>query len=403
MTLNIAALVDADQALAGAFTTPAMRIKPRSDKRPTLDQAMNAVAGVVEVAVIQHFKDELGPVLAETLETHVLVHGECPELPKQDTVTKEEYEAAYDTKDGWETALDELVEEAIAEYTPVLSQDWLGRNTIATAIHLPDGIDKFCTSLGKEYFKQVTYDTENGRQKSAVKILAEAGIASAKIEAALAVHNNPPTEKEIASMSAKASEDVEPVLAKIAAHVGKDHDIMNVYNDLYLASDDDEILAMGAAARLGITEEEVMTLQNDRLMNGPEAVQLMSDRIIEITNGGAKKPKKKAAKKKEPEAEPEAPTNEPAPEVKQPPTQTVEGIVRPDILVALKACGAKDTDMAVGMGLSRATYNNYLNAKFPFTPSPEQRAFLRNEIVIRANGILAALALLDGTEEQEVF
>lgn len=395
--VHISALIDTDSTLDEAFRNPALRIKPKSSKRPTIDQAIKAVIQEVELAVIEHIVDELKPVLEEAFETHTLCQGERDEA---------------EVVEEWDEMVDELAEEAIAQYTDVLSQDWLGRNTIGTAFHLDDGITKFCNSLGREYFKQITYDKETGGSKSPVKILSSAGITKDQIEARLAIHNNP-TKEETKAMEAQQNEELDGVLNKIAAHVGKDHDLNEVYSDIDLASDDDQILGEGAAARLGIEVDDLNALQTERLLNGPEAVQAMCDRIVELTSGPAKAPKVKTVKAKAPKPapEPKAPKAPKAPKVPEivdndplGVSDATGGYITPEVLTTIKDCGGKDAELALGIGVSRATYNNYVNGRSEFKPTVEQHNFLRQEVVDKLNLLHVALAALDGSDEpQEVY
>lgn len=389
----ISALIDTQTTLDEAFRNPALRIKAKSAKRPTLDQATKAVVQEVETAVVQHFQDELEPVLTEAYETHVLCQGE-----REDAEVPEE----------WDEMVDELAEEAISAYTDVLSQDWLGRNTIGTAFHVEGGITKFCASLGREYFKQLTYDADLGTSKSPGKILGSAGITTEMIQARLELHNNP-TKEESEHMENTQNEELEAVLTKIAAHVGEDHDILAVDDDLDMASDDDAILAAGAAARLGIDEADIEILQTERVLNGPEAVEAMHDRVNELAKAGKKLATKttKAKKVAEPKPAPApkaAKKPAKAPEITESAPAVVEGaVIAPEVLNTLKDCGGKDVELALGIGVSRATYNNYVNGKSEFKPTTEQHTFLRQEVVDRINALHGALAVLDGTEAETVY
>ena len=76
--------------------------------------------------------------------------------------------------------------------------------------------------------------------------------------------------------------------------------------------------------------------------------------------------------------------------------------IDPSVLGNLKECGAGDTAMAEAIGVSRSTYTNYIKGKTPFEPDGDQYAVVRNELVTRANLMLAAIAELDGTEPQQV-
>lgn len=380
--IQLSHLVDSAQVLEQTFKHPVLQFKPKSVKRPTVEQALKVACSVVEDLFIEYVRDNLKPVLDEAYETHVLCNGE---------------HADAENPDDWENMVDEMVEEAIAEYTPHLSQDWLGKNTIATALHLEDGVEKFCLSLAKEYFKQLTYDKNTGGAKSAAKILSSAGIVQEQVAERLEKHNNPTTE-ETEIMTTQQSEDLDVVLAKIAQHVGADHDRMAVYDDLDYASDDDEILANGAAARLGIDEDDLSFLQTERMVNGPDSVQAMADRVVELAEGGAKKPKKAKTPKKEKPVKVEK-----KPEPVEDEASEAEGDIDPAVLNALKDCGGKDADIAIGIGVSRATYNNYVNGKHKFSPNAEQASYLRSEIVGRLNILHEALGKLDGVEPETVF
>ena len=72
------------------------------------------------------------------------------------------------------------------------------------------------------------------------------------------------------------------------------------------------------------------------------------------------------------------------------------------VLAALKANGVADTAMAERLGVSRSTYTNYCKGKTVFAPDDEQVATVRGEVILRANELLAALAVIDGTEQMAV-
>jgi transcriptional regulator with XRE-family HTH domain len=77
--------------------------------------------------------------------------------------------------------------------------------------------------------------------------------------------------------------------------------------------------------------------------------------------------------------------------------------IDPTVLRLLKDhASTADTAFAGDLGVSRGTYNNWLNGKTQFVPEPEQYTTLRNELLKHANGLLEALALLDGVDPLEV-
>lgn len=394
--LNIYKLIDTSDLVDKAFEQPTIKIKPRSAKRPTLEAVVKAVAAEIQEAVIDKIAADVQAVISEAYEGHTAIYGEHKDC------------AAIEERDAWEEAADEMVEEAITPWTDMLSQNWLGVHTIASSLHLENGVLNFCNSLGKEYWKTLTNDPDTGKSISPVKILASANILQAELEARLTEHNNP-TEKEKEAMANEQNAEMERVIGKMAEYLGKDFDAMTVYDDVDLASGDDEILANGAAPRLGLTEEDVLVLQNERLMHGDDIMDMVNSQIEAYFETSKKKPAAKKTKAKTEPVEDEEEEYAPAP-VKTPKKVKVEksadeteGDIDPTVLLALKECGATDNTIAQGIGVSRGTYNNYVNGKTVFEPNAEQASFIRGELVDRINKLHEALAIVDGTEPEVVF
>lgn len=364
--------------LTEAFKHPVMKIKPRAaNPYPTLEDAYKCVLNAIEYSVIENISADLKPRLDTMLETYILMNGD-----RDDT---------SDTAE-WESGIDDLVEAEIEEYVPTLSADWLGNNTIGSGVWDKDGVDKFLASMGREVFKQLTFASA----KTPLKILAAAGIVQKDVEARLELHNQP-QEKNMA----QDESNLDAVIQKIAAYVGKDYDILTVYDDLDLASDDDNGLAIGAGSRLGLNETDVSVLQDERLFNGDDTAQKLADMLAEAVKGG-KKPadKKPAAKKAEKVEKPAA--KKKVKEVDA--SAEAEGAVKAETLQRLKnACTFKDADIAEALGVSRATFNNWTLGKTSADLNGDQAGVLRDLIVTRANALLECLAELDGTEPQEVF
>lgn len=400
----ISELINTTEVFDAAFAQPGMRIKPRSKKVPSVEQATKAVLVEVERAVGAYIAGEVTPKLEEALESHVAIYGDVPVLSRDST------EEEKDEADQWESALDEAVEEAIAQYVPDLSAGWLGEHTIGSGIHLEDGIVKFCASLGKEYFKQLTYG------KTPAQVMSNAGVTTEQIQARLTAHSNP-TPEEKAMAAQEADHELQTVYQKIAEHIGKDHDTMTVYGDIELALDDDDGLAYGAGARLGVDEADVETLRMVAIEHGSDAVDVIQHAVQAVLDGTKKKPAKKA-KAKAPAPEPEededdtsfleeAPAAKPAkaPKAAAPKKAKAEAAtaIEASVLLALKELGAGDTETAKSLGVSRQTYTNYLNGKTEFSPTSEQYDHLRGLLVDKANAALEALAAIDGTEADTVF
>jgi len=380
--MKLSNLIASDDVIEEAFAQPVMKIAPRSKKRPTLETAMKVVLNTIEKQITAHMAAEIKALVEPEYDMHILMDGEHEEAEKQDE---------------WELAVDDMLERIVEPYHKVLSQNWLGIHLIDAGLQDVGGLDKWCNSFGKEYYKQLTYGI------NPEDVLKDAGITKEVVEARLSLHNTP-TEQEIKKMADQQEISIDEVAAKIAAHVGKGYTVMNVYDDLDQASDDDEILAAGAAARLGISEDDISVLQMERLTIGQEVVDVVLQKVDEIVEGSPKA-KKKGGKKAEGaaiarEKAPAAPT--PAPAKQTVPAATESGITAVT-LTALKECGAQDTIMAKSLGVSRATYNNYVNGKTVLSPSAEQSGYIRGEVVDRINKLYEALAEIDGTEAEMVF
>jgi len=373
--MNLYDVVNKDTVLEDAFKHPALKIKPRSKQKPTLDVALKAVQSTLEYNFVRTIAAQIQPTIDDILLEQILMDGE---------------HADSKTTDAWEQCVDDKVEACIENYVPYLSADWLGRNTIASGVWEEDGINKFCASLGREVFKQLTYG------KTPIQIMSNVGIVQADVEAMLASHLNA-TEEEKETMTNEQDEDLQNVIQKIADRVGKDFDQLAVYEDLELVSDDDDILANGAAPRLGLDPEDIDVLRTARFEHEDDTAQVLVTMLEDLIGAGSGK-KKPAAKAKAPAEKktkaPKLPKN----------TEDTEGQVDPKVLQLLKEHGgAKDADLATLIGTSRATYNNYVNGKTAFSPTSDQYSALRDQVIGKLNGLHEALAALDGTEAEVVF
>lgn len=352
----------------GELIEKAMKHPAMSPKRnPSLEQAMKAVMSEVEKTAQSSMANMVLPLFTDMYDMYTLTNGEYEDASAGGDIAPDEY------SEGLDNALENLLE----PFTQYLSADWMARNTIDTRLWEENAIDKLAASLGREVFKQISYG------KTPAQVLSSAGIMSSDVEIILEQHltSNPKKEKAMAEATAASAEDI---AAKIKAHIGVEYDRMEVYGDLELLVDDDEILAGGAGKRLGLNESDVEAVQMIVLEYGENTVDHLNE-LLE--NAKAEKPKRTAKPKADKAAAP-APKG--------------DG-VDPNVLVLMKTHGStQDTKMSSTLGVSRATYNNWLNGKNVFSPDADQFSALRDELVVNINGLLEALALLDGTEAMAV-
>lgn len=353
---------DKDALLDAAFASPKLHPK----KKPDIELAMRVVGDIVAKTAKAKITEEIHIDLMDQVAMYEINNGEYAEMPEEGN-----------SRDDYESGMDDVVEAALEKWDDYLSADWLGKNTVETQVWLSTDtdrsiVDKLAESAAKEVFKQLAAD------KTPAQVLSSAGIVKADVEARLAAHTTDTGEYQM-------TDSVEGVVAKIKVHVGKDFDQMAVFEDIEtLVEEDDDILTGSAASRLGIGQDDVDIIQLAILdMDDPatEIVEMID--AHKIPSGRSKTAAAKKAKAEE-KADAEA-----------------HGI-DPSVFVALKECGAGDTAMAEALGVSRSTYTNYIKGKTHLAPDEDQYALLRGELVERANRLLAGLAALDGTELQQV-
>ena len=357
---------DPATVLDRAFASP--KLNPK--KSPDIETALRVVNDTVSKEAMAAIAKEVLIDLLDQVVMYEINNGEYGSWPDGD--------AGRLARDEYEAGMDDAVEAALERYDDYLSADWLGKNTIDTGVWNSTDDDRsiveaLANSVAKEIFKQMTHE------KTPAQTLANAGITRADIEARLA---QPPQERTETMADAT---DLDGVIEKIKTHVGKDFDQMAVYEDIeMIVEDEDDILSGSAASRLGLSQADMEALQLAALDMDDAASE-----IVELID--AFKPKSgRAVKKEEKAAKAEAKAD------------AEQNGLDPSIFSSLKECGAGDTAMAEALGVSRSTYTNYCKGKTFCVPDEDQYAHIREQIVDRANMMLAALAALDGTELTQV-
>lgn len=373
--MNISDYVKPAAILDDAFTHPTMRHK--AGRKPDIDMAAKSVVNSVEALFIEAVCEKLEPKLDDILSLMVITDGE--------------HKDAKD-KDAWESACDDHVENAIEAFVPYLSADWLGRNLINTDLHKAGRIKQFATKVGIEAYKNIA------RDKTPAKIMSSAGVTAEMIQKRLTQHNQ--QAQEGISMSEDA--ELQAVYHKAAKHIGVNHDIMAVYDDCDLASDDDLILANGAGGRLGLNEKDVRTLQIVRITHGGDAKEIIYAGIKAALESPSAAPEKKERKPRTTKAatlKATTPDAKPAKGAEKKPADVVPS----EVLEALSNAGLPAAELATLMGVSRGTANNYLTGKAQCKPTQAQADALRAQVIERLNALHAALAHLDGSEAEVYY
>lgn len=276
-------------------------------------------------------------------------------------------------KDDYESGMDDVAEAIVEPFMEHLSQDWLGRNTIDCNLWIDGAPNAFCKDIAAEIYKTLTF----GRTDN--QALANAGFTTDEVINAYNAWVS--SQKETKPMSNSAS-PATAIAAKAAAHLGKDFNLMAVYEDLETIFNDDEeeFLQNAAASRIGINAADVKALQVAAIMlDSPvdDVLQMIRDVPTEDKPKRQSKAEKEAAKK-----------------------ALFAASLDPEALKALKAYSSmKETDIALSLGVAKSSFVNYVSGKTPFNPTQEQYTFMRETALTACNALRKSIAILDGETE----
>ena len=222
--------IDKDAILTKAMTHPGLAPK----RKPNLEQASKVALSEVEIVFLEQITAYIEPQLEELVGAYKLQNGEREESL---------------SGDDWDSGLDDQFENMLEPWNPWLSADWLGKHTIDSGLHEDGETSKMASRVAREIWKQATSGKTINQQ------LSSAGIVQTDVELYLEQHlasAADATTTENTDVLQENKDELNAVLSKIKRHLGDDFDQMEVYSDLELALDDDEILSSAAAGRLGI-------------------------------------------------------------------------------------------------------------------------------------------------------
>src|SRR5688572_23756424 len=248
---------------------------------PTIAKASKvpqAVALVVARNIAEHnAKERLRKVLADDLQemydTYVTANGEHAHLTSQAE------------RDEWEQGIDDQVENLLEPYVSVLSMSWFGMAVVDTRLHEPNGAEMFVRDFANDVWRKLTFITvdDQPREMTTEEVLAAIGISASDVASVMADRAAPSPEQEKEIQMA----DLKTTLTEISEYLSimgaVDH--KTLIEELDNASDTDDGLAMGSAARLGIDAEGVAALRHYREDVGDTApgalAQMLSDGTFE--------------------------------------------------------------------------------------------------------------------------
>lgn len=357
---TLEALVTKDAILAEVLRHPDITSK----KKVTPAQGMKAAGACASALAIAAVAAQVIPKLQEAYEMHELTYGEVDILDDNNA-------------DEWHSALDDAAENVAQEYSELLSADWLGKNTVDARLHEEGNIEGFAKSMGAEVYKTLTAGKKPGQVLSALGVVQDDVVAA--LSALEGTRDDNSTQAETVA-----------VLQVMVETIGSEFDPLALYDELEMASGDDDILANGAIERIGGAEMHVPVLRLFRSTMGAGAV----DALLEMITNLAADPhaygedKLHIPQSLKRDSEPAGITPKEAP----------EGSLDPEVLKLLKAhANVMDKDVAERLGISRATFNNKVNGKGQPITDPAQIAIIREILSEHANALVKAVHMLDGT------
>lgn len=251
--------IDKDLILTRTMAHPALAPK----RKPTIEQACKVAVSEVEMTFIEQVTACMEPQLEELVGAYKLNGGE-----------REDHE----NPDEWDSGLDDQFENLLEPWQAWLSANWLGVNTIDSGLHEDNATSKMATKIAREVWKQ----TVSGRTIN--QQLSSAGITQPDVEVYFEQHLAAQPQQQEAEVLQENKDELHGVLVKIKLAIGDGFDQMEVFGDLELALDDDEILAAGAAPRLGLDADDLPTLALALHDNAKaeDAAQALVEQLVEL-------------------------------------------------------------------------------------------------------------------------
>lgn len=414
--------------LANLANDPAFKTEAYKSQGGTMERA----ATIAQSIVRGNLYNQIYPKLEKRLAEFVARNGPRPPFPQEQLAVSE-----------WDSAIDDDMADVLEPYADILSADWLGRNTVDTRVHAEGELPRLASSFAKEAWRQLTYE-----KNTTAKILSAVGIVGEDIDALLRA---PKVQEATQVAELEPDMSMNAVLNKIMLFAGNSP---NVRTDLALALHEgtDPYIKAQSMERLGLDDVDVETLavaelagytheaMSDMLATGelldeagdaepgspdyelgdgspvmahPEPVDLSAlawpEAVPEVPAVEAALPDAIAATTPPPApavaVQPQEPAPLPAATVPsrlgrkpRPKGKTEQaGQIPRTVLEMFKdSARFKDEDGAALLGVSRATYNNFVTGKTPFVPTDLQRKLFRAVVLEKLNGVISVLSMLDG-------
>jgi len=414
-------------------------------RTPTIEQAAKAVLDAATVNAKTYFSEEMLPYLQSIYDEFIAMHG-----PRPIEGTEEEAE--------WSSLLDDEVEKVVQPFEEYVSKDWLGVNTVDTQLWAEGAIEGFCGSFGAEVFAQLLHPYAHDMESA----FEEMGLTTEDIEKVRDTYAVKGSDSMATMSNGDGIRSITDTAKAMVRSLGALYDPIAVADELSLVFDNDDLLARGAAQRLGIDfDDDVPVLRRYHREFGKDSVKL----VLAALAHWAANPNEAGASEAPtspslpppplmdapplppppppPSALPAPPPPPPVAGMPLPPPPPPPGAafsgplpppppgyapsvatkpsdnapppppaksnkpkaaakdnVMPVVMELLRNHGGtSEGDLAKMMGVSKPTVQSYIVGSGRYKMTPEVRAQMRELIVQHANGLLKAVQLVDGKDE----
>lgn len=325
--------------------------------------AREAVVGIAKRNLAQSIRDEMQDIY----DTHVMIHGELPENARTFQVMP------------WIEPFEEQLQNYFDGYSALhpgtLSASWLGTVDNITP-RRADDVVALANSFANEVYKNLIHywdeQADALKEKTAAQVLSAVGIVRADIEQLIGQQTE--TIKEIPAMP-KVEYDLKEMIEAMHDYVSMTGTTgKRLEQTVENATDSDANIAYASLAALGMTPDAAHNLRDIRKRYGVEHLCVMIENNTYAARQDAPPEEEIDLSQFTAASSFTTTVAAPPPETRgrKPKTDVLDnritdgGTIPPTALKVIKEfTGLKGEDIGVALGVSRATFDNYVKGKGP--------------------------------------
>jgi hypothetical protein len=358
----------------------------------TIDSVMERAVGMVKALAYDWVYTEIYYKLNQAVETYVLMNGPL------------EKGARLYQSDPWHEGMDDVIANVLEDYQADVSASWLGEAVIDTRMNEEGAVDRLSGNFANEVWRQMTWlpnkdEPELSGPKTNAQILSSVGVLRADLEQFVQTRSELP-EKEMETLIMNSLETAIPRIKGFVDMLGYDDKALTMILDNAL--DNDKGLAQGGLQQIGASLDDRDALRSAAMMYGTtELIKMIRAGFTPLTDGGGPQPAPITAQTAQQSVQAAQPAQMPIPE-KPSRKNKADGVpqvgqVPPEAFAILKDyTGVKVEKLGEGLGVSRASYENYLKGKARFFAKPEHSQFLLSVIDGHMTALAKAKAMIEG-------